>query len=116
MAEEALFRHGDPLMIDHTPSAAVDAGDIVIVGNTAGLTCIVAHRNVANGELAGFAAFGGVYHCMVASTYAAGTKVYKPGANAILTTTSTNNALFGYTLQTAGAANAVVEVLHMPFV
>jgi predicted RecA/RadA family phage recombinase len=113
---EATFRHGDPIMVDYTASAAWDAGDIILAGNTAGLTCLVAHRDVANGATEGVAAGGGVYHCMVASNYAAYTKVYKPAANAILTTTSTNNALFGFTLETASAANDTVEVLHFPYV
>jgi predicted RecA/RadA family phage recombinase len=36
------FLHGDPLMIDHTPSSAVSAGDVVIV---AGKACI-AHTDI----------------------------------------------------------------------
>lgn len=113
---EARYRHGDPVMVDYTPGADVDAGDMVLVGNTAGWTLGVAHVDIANGELGALAAGGGVYECQVASNYAAGSKVYKPSGNAILTTTSTNNALFGFTVEDSAAANARVKVLHKPYV
>lgn len=115
MAFEATFRHGDPLMIDYTPAAGnVAAGEVVVLGNTAGLTCGVAHRDIVNGEKGALAVEGGVYHVKVASNYAAYSKVYWDNTNAVLTTTSTNMALFGYTVEAAAAANAVVEVLHNP--
>jgi len=58
----ATFRHGEPLMIDYTPSAGdVEAGDIVVLGtigtNTGGtgaLAC-VAHRPIANNALGALA-------------------------------------------------------------
>lgn len=113
---EARFRSGDPIMVDYTAGADVDAGKMIVVGNTAGWTLGVAHVDIANGEKAAIAAGGGVYLCQVASNYAAGSKVYKPGANAILTTTSTNNALFGFTVEASPAANARINVLHKPYV
>lgn len=113
---DAIFRHGDPVMVDYTPGADVDAGDMILIGNLTGWTLGVAHVDIANGDLGALAAGGGVYDCMVASNYAAGSKVYKPTANAILSTTSTNSALFGYTVEAAAAANAVVKVLHQPYV
>lgn len=113
---DAVFRHGDPVMVDYTATADVTAGDMILVGNLTGWTLGVAHVDFANTEKGALAIGGGVYHCMVASNYAAGSKVYKPTANAILTTTSTNAALFGYTVEAAAAANAVIEVYHEPHV
>ena len=113
---EAAYRHGDPVMIDHTPGADVSAGQVVLIGNTTGFTCGVAHSDIANGELGAIAAGGGVYAVKVASNYAAGTKVYWDDTNSILTTTSTNMSLFGFTVEAAAAANAVVKVLHEPYV
>lgn len=111
------FRHGDPVMIDYTPGAGnVAAGDGVLLGNTTGLTMGVAHKDIENSTLGALAAGGGVYDAMVADNYAAGTLVYKPAGNAILTTTSTNNAQFGFTVEASAAANAVVKVLHHPYV
>lgn len=111
------FSHGSPVMIDYTPSSGnLSEGESVLLGNTAGLTMIIAHQPITNNVQGAMAAGGGVYDAMVASNYAAGTKVYKPTGNAILTTTSTNNALFGFTVEAAAAANAVVKVLHKPYV
>lgn len=113
---ESYFRHGNPIMIDYTPSADIDAGDIVLIGNTTGLTCGIAHDDIANGVLGALAGGGGVYKMQVAANYAAGTKVHKPTGNAILTSTATNAAQVGFTLEDAAAANAWVKVLHHPYV
>lgn len=113
---DAAYRNGYPIMVDYTAGADIVAGEMVLLGNTTGLAMGVAHQAIANGDTGSLAVGGGVYDCMVASNYAAWTTVYKPSANAILTTTSTNNALFGYTVEAAGAANAIVKVLHHPLV
>ncbi len=121
MTVAANFRHGDPIMVDYTnASTNIAGGDMVLQGsvtaNTAGTGAFltICHDPIANGVTGALAVGGGVYDCMVASNYAAYSKVYKPAGNSILTTTSTNNALFGYTVQTSAAANAVVKVLHSP--
>ena len=56
----AELYHGDPLMIDYTPTDAVVAGDMVDFGSYV----IVAHRDIAAGELGAMA-------------YPSGTAVYK---------------------------------------
>lgn len=113
----SYFRHGSPVMVDYTPSAgAVNAGDMVLLGNTTGVTLGIAHNDIANSTLGALAAGGGVYKAQVASNYAAWTLVYKPAGNSILTTTSTNNAPFGFTVEASGAANSWVNVLHHPYV
>ncbi len=121
MSFAANFRHGKPVLVDYTPASGnVNAGDMVLQGsvtaNTAGIGAIltIAHKDITNSTLGEVAIGGGVYDCQVASNYAAFTKVYKPSGNSILTTTSTNNALFGFTVQTSAAANAVVRVMHSP--
>jgi predicted RecA/RadA family phage recombinase len=111
---KANFRHGDPLMIDYIAGANVAAGDIVLLGNTAGLCNGVAHKDIANGDKGALAAGGGVYWVKVASNYAAWTKLYWDATNTVLTSTSTNMSQFGYNIEAAAAANAVIEVLHWP--
>lgn len=112
---DATFRHGSPVMVDYTPANGDKAnGDIVLLGNTSGLTCGVCHTDIANSTLGAIAAGGGVYDVKVASNYAAWSKVYWDDANSTLTTTSANMSLFGYTVEAAGAANAIVKVLHHP--
>jgi predicted RecA/RadA family phage recombinase len=117
MAAEAAYRSGDPVMVAYTPTGGdVSAGEIVLVGNLTGWTCGVAHLDIANATLGALAAGGGVYDVKVASNYAAGAKVYWDNTNSVLTTTSTNMSLFGFTVEAAAAANAVVKVLHQPHV
>lgn len=117
---EATLRHGNPVMVDYTAGADIVAGEVIvgpsIVANTtaAGLTTVIAHKAIANTELGAVAAGGGVYDVKVDSNYVAWTKVYWDVVNDVLTTTSTNNAQFGYTVEAAAAANAVVKVLHDP--
>lgn len=119
---EAQFHHGEyKTFNDYTAGADIDAGDMVLLGSVtansntgAGAILGIAHRDIANGAQGTLAIGDGVYECMVASNYVAGTVVYKPSGNAILTTTATNNARFGPTLEDAAAANAVIQVLHDP--
>lgn len=121
MSFAANFRSGNPVMVDYTPASGnVAAGTMVLQGsvtaNTAGVGAVltIAHKDIVNNTLGELAVGGGVYDCQVASNYAAFSKVYKPSGNSILTTTSTNNALFGFTVAAAAVANAVVGVLHNP--
>lgn len=119
---DAILHHGNYDTMSHTPSGGdVADGAMVLIGtitaNTAGAGGLlgIAHRDIANGVEGTLAIGGGVYDCVIASNYAAGVKLYKPSGNAILTTTSTNNAQFGYLLESAAAANAVCQVLHAPY-
>jgi hypothetical protein len=117
----ATFRHGEPIMIDYTPAAGdVAAGAVVVVGtvgaNTGGtgaLAC-VAHRPIANNVLGALAVGGGVYDIVSLQNSVIGTKVWWDGTSKV-TTTSTNNALFGIVVGDAGGgANTVCKVLHTP--
>ena len=114
MAFEATFRHGDPQSIDYTPGANIAAGEVVLLGNTTGITDGIAHLPIVSGEKGSLFVGTGIYHVKVAANYAAYSKVYWDDANAVLTTTSTNMSFFGWTLEAAAAANAVVEVMHWP--
>ncbi len=119
----ATFRHGEPTMIDHTPSAGdIAAGDIVLLGtigaNTGGtgaLAC-VAHLPIANNALGAVAVGGGVYDIISLQNSVLGTRVWWDDATPTkVTTTSTNNALFGIVVDNAGGgANTVCRVLHAP--
>ena len=119
----ATFRHGNPVMIDYTPSAGdVSAGDVVVVGtvgaNTGGtgaLAC-VAHTDIANNVLGALAVGGGVYDIICLQNSVIGTKVWwDDSVPTKVTTTSTNNAMFGIVVGDAGGgANSVCRVLHAP--
>lgn len=114
---EATLRHGTPVMVDYTPGANVSAGQVVLVGNTAGWTCGVAHLDIANGVQGALAAGGGVYDCINLNNGANGAKVYWDDSVNKLTTTSTNNALFGFIVSGGGGgANTTCQALHKPYV
>ena len=58
---DTTFRHGKPRMIDYEAGADIDAGEVLLAGNTTGLTCVIAHSDIANTKLGAVAAGGGVY-------------------------------------------------------
>lgn len=121
---EATLRHGDPVMIDYTPSAGnVSAGQVVLVGsvtaNTAGtgaLAC-VAHRDITNNVLGALAVGGGVYDVVNLNNAANGALVYWDDSANKVTTVSTNNAKFGYVVHGGGGgANTTAKAIHKPYV
>lgn len=115
---ETTFRHGAPVMVDYTPSSGnVAVGQVVLVGNTAGFTCGVCHTAITNNTLGALAAGGGVYDVINLNNAANGAKVYWDDANSKVTTTSTNNALFGFVVSSGGGgANSTCQALHKPYV
>jgi hypothetical protein len=115
---QATFRHGDPLMVDYTPAAGnVAAGEVVLAGNTAGLTCLIAHRDIVNNTLGAMAAGGGVYDVINLNNAANYAKVYWDNSVDKVTTVSTNNALFGFIVDDGGGgANSTARALHFPYV
>ncbi len=115
---EAIFRHGDPVMVDYTPSSGnVTAGQVVLVGNTTGFTCGIAHRDITNNTLGALAAGGGVYDVTNLNNSATGAKVYWDDSNNKVTSVSTNNALFGFIVaEGGGGANSTAKALHQPYV
>ena len=115
---QVTFRHGNPIMVDYTPAAGnVAAGEVVLVGNLTGWTCGVAHVDITNATLGALSAGGGVYSCVNLNNAADGAKVYWDKANDKVTTTSTNNATFGFVVSNGGGgANTNCDVLHQPHV
>jgi predicted RecA/RadA family phage recombinase len=114
---DTLFRHGEPLMIDYTPSADVAAGEVVLLGNTTGLSCGIAHKDITNATLGAVAAGGGVYLAVNLNNAADYATVYWDDSANKLTTVSTNNALFGYVVRDgAGDANSNCLAMHAPWV
>lgn len=115
---ETTFRHGEPVMVDYTPSSGnVSAGAVILVGNTTGWTCGIAHVDITNSTLGALAAGGGVYDVVNLNNAANGVKVYWDDSANKVTTTSTNNALFGFVVSGgAGGANTTCQALHKPYV
>ena len=120
---DTTYRHGNPVMIDYTPSGGdVAVGQVVLIGsvvaNSAGegaMACIC-HRPIANNEQGALAAGGGVYDVVNLNNAANGDKVYWEDTNNKVTTVSTNNAVFGFIVTNGGGgANSTARALHKPY-
>lgn len=120
---EATFRHGDPVMVDYTPSGGnVAEGQVVLVGsvtaNTGGTGAIamVCHRPIVNNTLGALACGVGVYDVTNLNNAANGAKVYWDDTNNKVTTVSTNNAVFGWIVaEGGGGANSTAKAFHLPY-
>ena len=114
-AGKAIMRHGEARMIDYTAAADIAAGDVVTLGNTAGISCGIAHHDIANGASGALAIGDAVYEVMSLQNNANYTKVWWDTAAGKVTTTSTNNEQFGYIVRGGGAgANTFVLAQHVP--
>ena len=105
-------------MIQYTPTGGnVAVGQVVLYGNTAGLTTIIAHSAITNNTLGAMAAGGAIYDAINLNNAANGAKVWWDDSAKKVTTTSTNNALFGFIASSGGGgANSTAKVLHVPYV
>ena len=111
---EATFYHGSPLMVDHTPSAAVTAGDVVVIGTNVR----IAHKDIAANAL-GALAFGyGVYKIAKGVTtgdgWSDGDEIYWDDTANVATTDSTDDAFIGFAVGDAADADATGVVAHLP--
>lgn len=115
---DATYRSSDPTMVQYTPSSGnVAAGQVVLLGNTAGVTCGIAHQPITNNVLGSIAIGGGIYDVVNLNNAANYAKVYWDDTNNKVTTTSTNNALFGFIVESGGGgANTTAKALHFPYV
>jgi hypothetical protein len=117
-ANDAIFRHGNPVMVDYTPSGGnLVQGEVILVGNTAGFTCGITHGPIVNSTQGSLASGGGVYDVINLNNAANGAKVWWDNTNKKVTTVSTNNALFGFIVSQGGlGANTTAKALHKPYV
>jgi hypothetical protein len=114
---EATLRQGAPSFIDYTPAAGnITAGQVVLLGNLTGVSCGIAHQDITNNTLGALADGGGVYDVVMLSNLANYALAYWDDTNNKLTSTSTNNAIFGYVVGGGGGgANATVQARHLPY-
>lgn len=120
---QALFKQGKPSFMDYTPTGgALTGGDVVVLRSAAantinGLTCAIAHGDIANNTAGALAYEGGIYECVNLNNAANFVQVYWDDTNNKVTTTATNNALFGFVVGNGGGgANTNCLVRHEPFV
>lgn len=115
---DVIPRHGDPVMVDYTPTGGnLAEGAVVLLGNTTGITCGVVHDPIANNVQGAIAGGGAVYQAINLNNAANYAKVYWDNSVKKVTTVSTNNALFGFVVRDGGGgANTNCWVLHKPYV
>ena len=115
---DATFRKGEYKTRKHTAAADISAGDVVLLGNTAGLTNGIAHQDVANGAVGTLAIGGGIYEMLNLNNAADGAKVYYDASTPTkVTSVSTNMSMFGFITENGGGgANSSCFVLHHPYV
>jgi Uncharacterized conserved protein (DUF2190) len=117
MPYQARFHHGEYVAIDYTPTSAVAAGDVVVLNVAAGITCGIAHLNIAANALGALATGGGVYEVKNINNAANWTKVYWDNTADGVTTTAAGNAVFGAIVSGGGGgANSQCYAKHEPFV
>lgn len=107
---QATFYHGDPQMVDYTPSGAVTAGDVVVQGSVP----MIAHRDIPANRLGALAAGGGFYDCDCNAAIAAGDAVWWDDTNNRVTETATSNTHFGFAEEASRLTNTKVRVKHDP--
>lgn len=107
---QLTFLSGEPIMVDHTPSGAVTAGDGVVVNDK----IFVAHSDIAANALGSVAAGGGVYRGNANAAIAKGKLVYWDDSANEFTETAGSNKKFGVTVSASAASDADIDVLHTP--
>lgn len=109
MSEAIFVQRG--AQIDYTPSSAVDQGDIVFVGNVAG----VAERAIAANEL-GALSTEGVYDVLkkTSEVIAAGTVLYWNASTYASATNSGSDKVLGVAVKAAAEADSTVRVKINP--
>jgi hypothetical protein len=116
---DVTYRHGDAetTHIDYTPAAGnLSAGQVILLGNTAGLTCGVADGDIVN-NTKGSLSIGGYWRGLNLHNAANYVPVWWDNSAKKFTTVSTNNALFGFVAEDGGGgANSNCTVKHVPYV
>ena len=112
---QATFRAGKPLMLDYTPSSAVNAGDVVLSGNRP----LIAHTDIAANTKGSVAAGGCVYDATAGEALNAGDKVYWDDASKKIKKTvgaGQTHYHFGFVVpdSSASADGDTVRVQHQP--
>jgi predicted RecA/RadA family phage recombinase len=108
---EADFRHGTPLMVDHTPSAAVAAGKVIVAGGEVW----IAHNDIEADRLGAVAApsSSAVYEVTAGDAIAAGGAAGWDDTNKKVISTA-GDAKFGIAITASAADLDKIMVRHDP--
>jgi len=112
----AIFKHGNPTMVDITAPAALSAGDAY---NYDGVGCVmIAHQDIASGAVGAVAVGGGVYEVNYSGGDAAiGSLVYCDASDTddTIDTAATGDVLLGICVDNASgrASTDTIWVYHV---
>jgi len=109
---QVKLAHGNPLMVDYTPEAAVNAGTVVVIGDIP----FVSHNAIAADELGALAAGGGVYDGTADGALDPGERVFWDDTNNKFSATAGANKSFGFVVPDSEADEDgdTVRVVHSP--
>ena len=109
---QAEFVHGNPLMVDHTPTGAVTNGDVIVMQDS----IRIAHLDITATKLGALAAGGAVYKLNKNTSQAMtdGEILYWNDTANELTTTASTHKKFGVAAQTKLAADTAIWAQHIP--
>lgn len=110
---DAVFVQGKPLMVDHRPTVAVAAGDVVVIGDAVR----IAHSDIEADQLGALASGGGGYDVPKAvggaTAITDGTTLYWDDVNSLATATAGALKLLGEAIGDVGDDDATVRVQHI---
>ncbi len=110
---ELTFRSGEFRTVNHTPSSAVAAGEVVVIGDVP----FVAHHDIAANAPGALAARGGVYRGSVAAAVAGeGVSLYWDDTNNEYTATASGNTHFGHSAGASIEGDTLVDAVHAPLI
>lgn len=108
---QSSYRHGETVMVDHTPGVAVAAGDVVVQNNCP----FVAHSDIPANRQGALSVGGAVYEMTGDAAILVGKKVYWDNTAKKVTETVASNKGFGWTVSPCAANNGLCLVYHQPF-
>lgn len=108
------FVHGDPVMADYTATAALAAGDVIVVG----ASVQIVHRPIASGDLGAVATGGGVYEAPKGTgsldDWVHGAVLYWDDSTDVITDVAGSNKKIGTAEGAAADADTTAKFLHIP--
>jgi len=104
------YRHGSPLVVDHVPTAAVAAGDVVVTNDQPR----VAHSDIPANALGSLAVGNAVYRGVADGAIAANRIVYWNATASKVTLTATGNKRLGVTVTASAADGEPIDFVLAP--
>lgn len=106
---QARYISGGVTYMDYTPGSAVDAGDVIVLGDVT----VIAHHAISANTLGAVAVMGGIYEANASEPVALGKKVYWDASGGAVTE-NTEDVFLGICTKAVGGSGGILEFLHIP--